>query len=203
MRWGVFKENGIPDEIAKEMAEWLEALNKNGAEEKNTFSSLTDERNEFIFQLYFQVKDCLPILATEDSDRKKREYEDGEARRSVQNWLQKEKNHFMELDAIRKTIHRHYHTWLEKNTAWCEEKLKEYNLFVKVLEKVRAIGKVKDKKEGFLSTKQAAQDFVLSVCQHNPSSFPAGTRASLELQSEVYRLIIRELFWEESAKLEG
>ena len=92
---GVFKENGIPDEIAKEMAEWLEALNKNGAEEKNTFSSLTDERNEFIFQTYFQIKDCLPILATNNLDRKKREFEDGEARRLVQHLLQKEKNHFM------------------------------------------------------------------------------------------------------------
>ena len=31
---GVFKENGIPDEIAEEIAEWLETSNKNGAGEK-------------------------------------------------------------------------------------------------------------------------------------------------------------------------
>ena len=166
---GVFKENGIPDEIAKEMFEWLEALNKHGIEEKNTFATLTEERNEFIFTTYFCAKEH-------------GEFEDSEARRIVQKALKNSEGQYMELDAIRKTIRRHYYDWRKKNSMWCEEKLKDLKLLDQAV-------KPSTDTADLALTGQAIQDHLNILTQGFLSQTVEGTQAHTDLEKEAKRLL--------------
>lgn len=166
---GVFKENGIPDEIAKEMFEWLEALNKHGIEEKNTFATSTEERNEFIFETYFCAKEH-------------GELEDGEARIVVQQELQNSKNFYMELDAIRKTIKRHYQTWRQKNSSWCEQALNDLRLFDQAVE-------LPTDPDDLALTVKAMQDHLNVFTQGFLSQTVEGTKLHADIKKEADHLL--------------
>lgn len=165
---GVFKEDGIPDEIAKEMFEWLEALNMHGVKEKNTFSALIEERNEFIFGCYFTAKE-------------QGKMEDGEARRLVQKALEVSENQFMELDAIRKTIRRHYDDWRNKNASWCEEKLLERTPFNEGDRPLRS------SQEIYLAA-LVLQEFLTTFAEKRVSALPKGTKLHADIKKEAENL---------------